>query len=404
MAGNPWHVESIQAFYWLKCPECPFDTKEENHFEIHASKNHPLSSVYFGQKHQNEHETNSAMIKEEPIIDTNLEENLEVENSSLNSEYQEVSLAKNSEYQQSSLFKVSSLENEVNISDQPNFGRTTVKQEHIEITETVLNEDPLNISHDNFSVPEKKNVVITDPNVENIVVNNEDNVVNAIIGVDIKHIEPPEDPFHVCSMCDYKTLSLSKFSLHLKTQYHCNHCGEIFHGMHGKRNYKRHVINHEKPAKPESYKCSECTKTFPLKANLKRHIKCVHNSLKKPKKTYNCTMCNKCFSYPSLINRHIKLVHESSTNCLICDKNFSFPSQLKNHMAKKHTSMSKKIDYAINFDTLPIQIPEVVGYQQEKIDSETDKDEIEAQTSFLSNNEQTKKSRRKQKMALRKDF
>merc|ERR1719464_2110805 len=109
-------------------------------------------------------------------------------------------------------------------------------------------------------------------------------------------------------------------------------------------------------------------KTFPLKANLNRHIKSVHNSLKKPKKTYNCTMCTKYFSYPSLIKRHMKLVHESSTNCLICDKNFSFPSQLKNHMAKKHSSMSKKIDYAINFDTAPIQIPEVVDYQQEKID------------------------------------
>ena len=71
MAGNPWHVESIQAFYWLKCPECPFDTKEENHFEIHASKNHPLSYVYFEQKHKNELETCSASIKEEPIFGKN---------------------------------------------------------------------------------------------------------------------------------------------------------------------------------------------------------------------------------------------------------------------------------------------------------------------------------------------
>ena len=71
MTDNPWQVESIQAFYWLKCPECPFDTKEENHFEIHASKNHPLSYVYFGQKHKNELETCSATIKEEPIFDKN---------------------------------------------------------------------------------------------------------------------------------------------------------------------------------------------------------------------------------------------------------------------------------------------------------------------------------------------
>merc|ERR1712051_1041847 len=26
---NPWQVKSIQEFYFLKCPECTFDTKEE---------------------------------------------------------------------------------------------------------------------------------------------------------------------------------------------------------------------------------------------------------------------------------------------------------------------------------------------------------------------------------------
>ena len=234
----------------------------------------------------------------------------------------------------------------------------------------------------------------------------EDNVVDTIIEVDIEHIEAPEDPIHVCSACDYKTPSSSRFAKHVKALYICNYCDKSFHGMHGKRDYKTHVKNHEKPAKPAkptSYKCSECKKTFPLVAHLNRHIKCVHNSLEKPKKIYNCTMCNKSFSYPSHLKRHMKLVHESSTNCLICEKNFSFPSQLKNHMAKKHSSISKKIDYALNFDTAPIQTPEVVDYQHEKIDSETKKDEIAAQTS-LSNNEQTKKSRRKQKITLRKDL
>ena len=99
MTDNPWQVESIQAFYWLKCPECPFHTKEENHFEIHASKNHPLSYVYFGRKPKNELETFSATIKEEPIFDKRLTEILEVENPSLNSEYGDFSLTENSKYQ-----------------------------------------------------------------------------------------------------------------------------------------------------------------------------------------------------------------------------------------------------------------------------------------------------------------
>ena len=45
---NPWQVESIQEFYFLKCPECTFDTKEENCFQDHALENHPLSYVLFG--------------------------------------------------------------------------------------------------------------------------------------------------------------------------------------------------------------------------------------------------------------------------------------------------------------------------------------------------------------------
>ena len=45
--NNPWEVESIQDFYFLRCPECDFDTKEENSFEKHATENHPSSIAFF---------------------------------------------------------------------------------------------------------------------------------------------------------------------------------------------------------------------------------------------------------------------------------------------------------------------------------------------------------------------
>ena len=50
MSENPWRVESIHAFYLIKCPECQFDTKEEELFENHAMKNHPLSYVFFDNR------------------------------------------------------------------------------------------------------------------------------------------------------------------------------------------------------------------------------------------------------------------------------------------------------------------------------------------------------------------
>ena len=51
-ADNPWQVESIEAFYFLKCPECMFFTKEDKGFYHHAVKNHPLSIILFGKPAQ----------------------------------------------------------------------------------------------------------------------------------------------------------------------------------------------------------------------------------------------------------------------------------------------------------------------------------------------------------------
>ena len=48
-ADNPWQVESIEAFYFLKCPQCLFFTQKENSFYHHAVENHPLSLILFGK-------------------------------------------------------------------------------------------------------------------------------------------------------------------------------------------------------------------------------------------------------------------------------------------------------------------------------------------------------------------
>ena len=49
MTENPSQVDSIQDFLCLKCPECNFDSKEDDVFEEHAIENHPLSFVIFGK-------------------------------------------------------------------------------------------------------------------------------------------------------------------------------------------------------------------------------------------------------------------------------------------------------------------------------------------------------------------
>ena len=46
---NPWQVESIEAFYFLKCPQCLFFTQKDSSFYHHAVENHPLSLILFGK-------------------------------------------------------------------------------------------------------------------------------------------------------------------------------------------------------------------------------------------------------------------------------------------------------------------------------------------------------------------
>ena len=73
---NPWQVESIEAFYFLKCPECMFFSKEDKGFYHHAVKNHPLSFVLFGKPAQ----SNELLAQEGiPVEDVNFHLNCDQE-------------------------------------------------------------------------------------------------------------------------------------------------------------------------------------------------------------------------------------------------------------------------------------------------------------------------------------
>ena len=56
MAENPWDVDSVQVFWYLKCPECIFDSQEEDIFRLHAIENHPMSFTLFDEKLKEENE------------------------------------------------------------------------------------------------------------------------------------------------------------------------------------------------------------------------------------------------------------------------------------------------------------------------------------------------------------
>ena len=57
-SDNPWQVDTIHSFWYLKCPECNFDSKDEDIFEDHAVENHPLSFVLFSNAFKEESSNN----------------------------------------------------------------------------------------------------------------------------------------------------------------------------------------------------------------------------------------------------------------------------------------------------------------------------------------------------------
>jgi hypothetical protein len=67
MANNPWIADNLQAFLFLNCPECAFKTKKQTFFQNHATKNHPLSCVFFT-------DTTESEFLDSDCIDKTLEE------------------------------------------------------------------------------------------------------------------------------------------------------------------------------------------------------------------------------------------------------------------------------------------------------------------------------------------
>ena len=47
MADNPWNVEDATMFLKYCCPECDYQITHLNTFEVHATTQHELSSIFF---------------------------------------------------------------------------------------------------------------------------------------------------------------------------------------------------------------------------------------------------------------------------------------------------------------------------------------------------------------------
>merc|ERR1719192_3033115 len=93
---------------------------------------------------------------------------------------------------------------------------------------------------------------------------------------------------------------------------------------------RRHIRTvHEKIKK--TYKCELCGKSLCSLAYLKTHHETVHEGLRK----FNCELCSKDFAHKEGYLSHLRSIHEGQKlQCECCEKNFAQRVQLRRHITQ----------------------------------------------------------------------
>ena len=114
----------------------------------------------------------------------------------------------------------------------------------------------------------------------------------------------------------------------------CGHCNKSFAR---KYDLKIHQRIHSNQSKSE--KCAFCQMVFNDPANLRKHIKNVHQNKEKPK-PYTCRSCHKQFHRKESLQKHfqthMKAQDKTLHHCKQCDIFYSSKSNLNRHLKKFH--------------------------------------------------------------------
>ena len=153
-------------------------------------------------------------------------------------------------------------------------------------------------------------------------------------------------PSFSCKMCEYVGASEELLSMHVKVvhihtsvtnfKFICNICGHQTKFKWSMTKHKRlvHKIIEESPLK-----CDQCSKSFAVPENMKKHIKynlCGDNPLPIPKLI--CDDCGKSFTSSGHLKVHVKNIHEGHKDykCESCGKSFFEGRKLKLHIRTVH--------------------------------------------------------------------
>ena len=393
MSINPWQVESIQAFYFLKCPECTFTHKEESNFQTHAIENHPLSVTFF--------EKSNIKIQEIGILDGC---NKNSESNDRFIRIKEEALEMGDDYENP--------ENSEEIFQTEN-DSIVIKME----PECIIEEyDPLNLS--NSIINSEKKFLNSEIVANNETTCNKSRDQNIIV----KRVDFTQKLHPSSDSLSKKAQDILNESLGISNvkSFKCLICNSTFTSS---RHMKNHISRVHEGKKP--FECTLCDYSSSTEGNLKTHIEVVHEE-QKPFKctmpndyqaeietTHTCGYCDYTSSSIVYFNKHLKSHHicnecgkmfhgpngkrnyerhlpthqpktpkpenppkppsqprekkpEQSHACSTCDKVFPFMSYLERHIEKKHDSKSKrKIDFQIENELPSNATNEIPSVSQE---------------------------------------
>jgi hypothetical protein len=87
--------------------------------------------------------------------------------------------------------------------------------------------------------------------------------------------------------------------------------------------------------KRRTFECKECSKTFPQKWGLTRHMR-THTGVR----PHTCTTCDKSFTQLCALKRHEQTHdHTLRWKCDVCDKNFKLKEYLQVHLRSVHNDL-----------------------------------------------------------------
>jgi hypothetical protein len=342
MDQNPWAVESIQAFYILKCPDCDFNTKEEKMFENHTTENHPLSLVLF-DKQSVKKDFDTVKIKEEPFshFDTQISH---IDKNSLTNNQFFPSCYINED---TSMLVVQDLKKELADVDENDFNNSSEMDSTEDFDKIDIKEEPLSqydteiVYHDNEKsstlnqFPEFKKEPTDGTYVDENNFRDKENGINdgemencstdiANIGVNLEG-----DPQSSKIMTVHEGKKQCKSGEKVIRDFKCNFC-DYETSKNGV--LKKHIESVHEGIKP--FKCKLCDYKSALKGNLKTHIRSVHERIK----PFKCNICDYRTDEQPKLTLHTNTVHDGIKpfKCHICEYESAQKGNLKKHIETVH--------------------------------------------------------------------